>query len=281
MFEVVSGKDYEVTVIHDGASDQDYTGWQNLSNKDWKSLYSMQYVPGYGDLHLMVDKLSFNPSINMNWTFALENPNNAPGSCKWSLWLINPDAAYKYFISGNFSGNTIKPGAVGTQYRLEYMLGDPANPPFPEYEWPKPLIIRVNEIKAITEVINLCSEKDYLLDAPLHVSYAMAQRIPNASKVQIALPFLIIVVVANIIKIIAIWITLWTCSSGHIITVGDAISSFLQYPEMRSAGKCTFEKSGLIRSSKPLDTEPWFYHKKPIVSLLGGRRLGTTFTLYV
>ena len=82
------------------------------------------------------------------------------------------------------------------------------------------------------------------------------------------------VIVANLLKVIAIFPTLRTCSSDHIMTVGDAVSTFLEHPEKRSRGKCT-----LSTMSHWTHVKPWAYHEMPIVWLLGGRRLGTITVL--
>lgn len=281
VFELVMGQDYQVTVIQNGTSSHDYTGWRKLENKDWKDSYSTQWVSDYGDLHLIVDQIAFSMQLNETLgfeldTFAYNSTADDPGPfCNWTSWPTH-QTEYHYPVTVDFSSSTLKLQAVPADIRLEYPLSDPNNPPFPDYSLPTYPLINVSETLSIMDQIGLCPNKDWLLATPLHVGYAMAEIIPDSSKVQIALPFLLIVIAANIAKVVAIFLTLRTCSPTHIITVGDAVSSFLQRPEKRLKVKSTLEKVSYWS-----DMEGWVFHKMPAVALLGGRWLGTGMILYV
>ncbi|KAJ4292407.1 hypothetical protein N0V90_009069 [Kalmusia sp. IMI 367209] len=205
VFELVTGQDYQITVVSN-TTDQDYLGWDKLENKDWKRLYSTQYVSDYGDLHLVVDQVAFSMRLNENLTFALDmnifnnSTQNAEQYCAWTS-ISTHQTEYSFPMTVDFSTRSLKPQDAPAGVRLEYPLSSPDNPPFPKYTWPVFAITNVSETKSIDAKVTLCPDKDWLLPAPLHISFAMAQKISDASKVQIALPFLLVVIVANITKI--------------------------------------------------------------------------------
>jgi hypothetical protein len=90
--------------------------------------------------------------------------------------------------------------------------------------------------------------------------------------VQVAIPFLSIVIVSNIVKVLGIFFTIRLHSTGYIITMGDAVASFLQHPETITKDMCSLKKSELLSSSHKSPLKPWYVRRRWIISVLGGTR---------
>ena len=70
------------------------------------------------------------------------------------------------------------------------------------------------------------------------ISYCLSQRVPFRCRLQVHIWFLITVIILNAIKIFSMTLTLLKREGIPLITLGDAISSFLERPCPRSAGLC-------------------------------------------
>jgi hypothetical protein len=88
----------------------------------------------------------------------------------------------------------------------------------------------------------LAVSDSWILTPSLHISHAYSIRTEKSSAIQIALPFMVIVVICNAVKVFAIFCTLRALGAGDIIlTQGDAIASFLQRPDMMTVGSCMLD----------------------------------------
>jgi hypothetical protein len=113
---------------------------------------------------------------------------------------------------------------------------------------------------------------------PFRVNYAQARRHPYGSKVQVALPFLCIVIVSNLAKVICLALTIRSCSIQHVVTIGDAIMKFLEIPEPTSEGRCVYMtpskfETDLIKLRDFSGGLTWRSRRLPMLSLLGGTRV--------
>ncbi|KAF2648043.1 hypothetical protein K491DRAFT_699231 [Lophiostoma macrostomum CBS 122681] len=150
------------------------------------------------------------------------------------------------------------------------------------YELPEPTLVNINTTQSIFSVVDICPDlhcsdascekSGWLADHPLRVGYALAEPSQATSKVQIGLYFTIIVILANSLKAVAIFMTLRMCSSRHLLTVGDAVASYLERPEARSAGQCLLERADILRSDKPAKPQVWHSRRTYIIQ----RRLWST-----
>jgi hypothetical protein len=91
--------------------------------------------------------------------------------------------------------------------------------------------------------------------------------------------FLSIVIASNITKMTGIYLTIWKYSTGHIITVGDAVGSFLQQPEPATRGMCNMKKSDILAGRRKEESRPWCENSKLMVSVLGGTRIWSTIII--
>ncbi len=64
------------------------------------------------------------------------------------------------------------------------------------------------------------------------VSHCMAEVIQEHCKMRLSMPFIYTVIACNFVKMIYIWIIFWKLDCHPLVTIGDAIASFLDSPGM-------------------------------------------------
>jgi hypothetical protein len=245
-----------------------------MDNTKWPRTYSSSYVLGYGDLRLFLSNVSFEIQLHSNWSVSLGK--QISGNCGWKTWDRENDITVGLPLQLDLSTGTAKPFEDGTGFKTAFSLNSTNSSSRPRYEWPPALFFNVGDPPSFQY---LCPDLKWLQQYPFQVEYALAKPILYFSKVQFASPFLIVVIIANVMKTVAIFLTLRTCSSEHIITVGDAVASFLEIPEPRSEGKCLLDKSK-FSWSKPNEIEiPWRCRKKSFFFVMGGKRIWTSVVL--
>lgn len=65
----------------------------------------------------------------------------------------------------------------------------------------------------------------------MHVVSAFARQTDTPSRIQISLPYMMVVIAFNLLKLCIMASVLIGIRSKHIVTLGDAIASFLEYPD--------------------------------------------------
>ncbi|KAH5117022.1 hypothetical protein HBH71_117950 [Parastagonospora nodorum] len=83
-----------------------------------------------------------------------------------------------------------------------------------------------------------------------HVTRAFATRVNTASRIQLSLTFMIIVIVCNVTKLSTM---LWIVSverKDYIVTLGDGAASFLETPDPSTERLCVLSKPELVREIK-------------------------------
>lgn len=82
----------------------------------------------------------------------------------------------------------------------------------------------------------------------LHIVGAFARPLTN-SEVQMSLTFLMIVIACNTIKVGCLGFLLWKGTDDTnppLVTIGDAISSFLEAPDSSTRGHCTYSRTEFL-----------------------------------
>jgi len=217
------------------------TDWKVLPNPVWSCLYSMPYVAGYGDLRLVVQSVSLEVRLDPNWGMSLENPsydetvNKSEADrkyCDWKPWLVNTPVP-GFQIQLDTSTGTVSPVENVTGYRLVVDISSSpldsslngSGIPLPQLNWPQFPAINSRDKTSIVDGITLCPDStSWMAQYQLQIKHALARPTPYASRVHMALPFVLIVIAANFIKTVAFILTLKTCSMSHIVTIGDAIA---------------------------------------------------------
>ncbi|KAH7076743.1 hypothetical protein BKA63DRAFT_288711 [Paraphoma chrysanthemicola] len=80
-----------------------------------------------------------------------------------------------------------------------------------------------------------------------HVSHAYAQRLSTASRIQLSLNFLIIVIVCNTVKLLTMLWVVFMERKDYIVTLGDGASSFLERPDSTTEKMCILSKPEIVR----------------------------------
>jgi hypothetical protein len=249
-------------------SERNESNWQHLTNKEWPQLYATDHVPGFSDLQLIVDKVSFEIRVNQNWTYSLFTPANQ--TCDWRP-ASKQNKTFDLVVE--FSTTQLNSIVPQAQSRLiasiEELAGSPVE--YPELVWPTVLENRTWTI---------CPGTGWLqYHSAFHVLRARAKVNGLANRVQVAIPFLSVVIASNIVKVIGIYLTIKAYSVDQMLTGGDAVASFLTCPEPATVGRCTLTKSQRRKGGKNSGARPWIVKKKLTLFVLGGARIWTATSM--
>ena len=81
---------------------------------------------------------------------------------------------------------------------------------------------------------------------PIHVAEIVSVMLDNGSKVQLVLPFVVVVLVSNAVKVIVMWTLYKQSHTVGLATIGDAVQSFLQMPDRSTIGLCLESKETMV-----------------------------------
>ncbi|KAL9614475.1 MAG: hypothetical protein Q9167_001003 [Letrouitia subvulpina] len=73
------------------------------------------------------------------------------------------------------------------------------------------------------------------------VKYCLAKKVEEQCTLKFNLDFAVIVIVCNLVKVLCMFLTLWMHNNSALMTIGDAIASFLENPDPYTRGLCIFE----------------------------------------
>jgi hypothetical protein len=234
--------------------------YSNLTNREWRSRYDTKYVPDAGDLYLVVDAVSFDVSFaltNNQLTWRLTVPDVVGTQIDFTTvdWPFANQTlgASVTFGKDGLNGQIVK---SSTSPRALIQLHDNVTSmvPYwnkssriPSIDWPESRLVNVSSHSSWKDIIILSSDS-WLDKPPLRVAYGLSQRTRNSTAIQISASFMAIVVICNGFKIVAIYFTLKEVSTDHIITQGDAVSSFLREPDCTTVGRCTWDRKRFVQN---------------------------------
>ena len=108
------------------------------------------------------------------------------------------------------------------------------------------------------------------------IEYCLSQKTEEHCQLQFSIKIMIFVIVANFLKLSCMLYTVWSHKIPTLVTIGDAISSFLQEPDLATVGRCTLSKRDVDKDEKwykwvfddrnvsyqsvPSQPEPWKEH---------------------
>jgi hypothetical protein len=265
IFGVTIGREYYVNFVPSNSdSMNDLTSTMRyLRNDDWKRTYDTQYVVDAGNAHLIVDQVSFGFHMSSNFSWDLVVPKPLTNINDWSPWDPAQAIATNVFLDRDGSFQISDP----IQFRKVYSISDYSQneASLPNFTWPQSTIVKSTEIKSIFDTpsmsgINTNASSFWLQTAPIHIAYALVEPVGDGSSVQIGLYFMIVVIISNLAKFLAILSTLKESSSLQLITTGDAIASFLERPDMTTIGMCNLKKEKIINqihSTQNMESAPW------------------------
>jgi len=252
----MAGQDYNISVLNASMPESQGGQWHRLENHDWRNIYDTAFVPGYSDLRLITSKVSLTVSIEQNWTISYHWPLGT--SCDWEVWDQNSSLLVDMSVS--FENGIQKLRLNAPNHSAVFDMKDPRLLGLSmEKVWPKfgNGLVNITVNNSGASIIPFCDGTSWLMNSPFKVDYALAKPMVKSSKVQFALLFMLIVILANTLKVVSIFMTLRLCSSRHNLTLGDAIASFVEYPEEITLGQCTKKWYDLLTNSVNTKPRPW------------------------
>ena len=282
MFGVTTGQDYNVYFIN--ASDVSTVSTSastktNLTNEDWESLYDTQYVPSVGDLYLIIDAFRVGveldlTSLSPSWSYFL--PTEVPGPID-TIISGGPNSIVSVSITLNIADMTFSTGQPLSILNFNFSAYN--NSSMPYLIWPDSIFI--NASTNLTWKTRFSVNNGGWLSIPpldnqiggyttLHVAYGLSTHVPQSSSIQIARVFIVVVIICNLLKTVAIFFTLRDSFSQQILTLGDAVSSYLKSPDLSTLGACILDKKRLVRNiSHGEKHKPVQWRRRRVHYLLG------------
>jgi hypothetical protein len=109
-----------------------------------------------------------------------------------------------------------------------------------------------------------CTIEDALTSLPIYFGneiwdHCLSEVVPDECRLQFSIPIMCIVILCNLTKLICILLTLLR-KEVTLLTLGDAIASFLEYPDPTTRGMCTVSMKDIKSGYWPDDPQPrqWF-----------------------
>jgi hypothetical protein len=282
IFEVTIGQDYHVNFV--AASDSILMNILNstairLENNDWKQRYDTRLVPNAGNAHLVVDQVSFgiNLSSNGDWHNFLIDPT--PSASQWSAWDESTNSSIDATVMLKSDGSFDLLGVNSHRSVYNISTYSESQSSLPRITWPNSTLVNASQTHSILNVPPISGINDtsfWLAMAPLHIAYALVEPIADGSRIQIGLSFMIVVIISNLAKFVAILFTLRHSSSLHLVTPGDAIASFLKKPDLTTVGMCNLKRQEIInRFHRPQDvgSATWRGRRRFVIAAIRPKEL--------
>jgi hypothetical protein len=182
------------------------TTHRELPNSAWKKIYNTPHVFDNGDLYLILDKYAF-------------------VSTQDSATLPISDY-YPIEISGTQQNLQDITGLNGQA------LGD----------W-----IDLHNLTQKSQSIKNIMKLDVASwPESAHVVRGIAKIVMPKSRLQISLTFMLVVVCFNLLKLCIMTWVLFTDRSAYLVTLGDALASFLEEPDLTTRNQCILSKEEML-----------------------------------
>lgn len=104
------------------------------------------------------------------------------------------------------------------------------------------------------------------------VQYCIFGLVPEKYKFTINIAILAVVIALGVVKVACMMATIWTLRHSPLITVGDALGSFLNEPDANTAGMCKWIKTDFGKGNWNRQTRPWMSKRPGGYSVLSLRR---------
>ncbi|KAK4993546.1 hypothetical protein LTR66_005998 [Elasticomyces elasticus] len=246
----------------------------NLSTKDCFEAYSSQYISAFGDVMLIQDKTIWRPPSQWlsNWTNA-----------SYHSWTAGSDAYCNE--SGGFPDGWL-PYEHWTNCEDEFPFR--SSPDFyPSNGWRCP-----SRNVGHCDVQNKLEVPDPTQWAPYGspVKYCLAEKVEEHCRLQFSFTIAIAVIICNLIKAVCMALTLRAQRKPALVTLGDAVASFLEEPDPETEGRCLYSKDLFQaewrwvrhhdRDAATIDPEQFEPKREYWAKASSKRRWFATYTLY-
>ena len=282
VFELTTGRDYniyfinasEVSTVRALASTK-----TNFTNENWESLYDTQYVPSVGDLYLIIDEFCLGVELDLNtsspnWYYFLTT--EVPGSTD-QIIPGGPNSTVSVNITLNVTDMTYSTSQASSilNFTVEAYNGSS----MPQLTWLDSVFVNASIDPTWKTEISI--DDHGWLSIPSsgnqtpaytiqHVAYGLSTHVPQSSSIQIARVFIVVVIISNLLKTVAIFFTLRDSFSQQILTIGDAVSSYLISPDLSTLGACILDRKKLVRNiSHGEKHKPVQWRRRRVHYLLG------------
>lgn len=88
----------------------------------------------------------------------------------------------------------------------------------------------------------------------VHVAHAFAVRTLAQSRLQLSIHYIVVVIAANTLKLLIMLSVLILDRSSYLVTLGDAVASFLSSPDLTTTGRCLYEDEYVLKQCRPSKT---------------------------
>lgn len=196
-----------------------------MENPAWRKLYDTRYVPDHGDIYLAIDRFAFGilwDNVHKKVTFASQGVSLPE----------HRDTTYmadQVIVSIEQYDDTVMP--LWKNFFTIHVTPATDSSPF-----------QTGSISITDEGWTFTSLYGQ------HISYGASLGIDDGSKIQIALSFMLIVIVCNIGKAAVMFTVLRRFDHGPCVTMGDALASFLERPDASTVGYCIASEKQISES---------------------------------
>jgi hypothetical protein len=99
------------------------------------------------------------------------------------------------------------------------------------------------------EISSSIQEADNWIILQHKIEYCLAEPVEEACTINLSVGIMIAVIVSNFVKAICLFVAFWKFNTPALITIGDAVASFLVRPDISTAGMCLMSKEDIIRGA--------------------------------
>lgn len=284
VFSVRTGQDYSIRFLNktDAAGlERIFSSTTRLPLKSWQSLYNSQDVPDAGDLWITVDGLSFTASIdfsNHTWTLGLP-VLPADGTQSVVPWdeISWPPETHQVMMPIILKWDNNQSGQGSLELKDQTLPGKRFVVPLenyttsmPIFDWPKPVSIIASDQSTWMKHFVMYNES-WMNGNVTRLGDGYSTPLTNGSSIQLAIPFMLIVVICNALKVIAMFFTLRWSTLPHLVTQGDAISSFLEHSDASTLSYGTLDRATIVGvSDLPVSKRlrPWKVESRTYFAML-------------
>ncbi|KAF2872792.1 hypothetical protein BDV95DRAFT_606364 [Massariosphaeria phaeospora] len=274
VFEVVEVKGYVFGLLN--ATSRASIAAPKVDTYRWIQNYPTTAIVGSGDLELAPSSDTFNIQLYGNWTWS---PMLTPRQIRDLESMHTGNAGNRNMSLATRPTRIPVSGSVtftksSNSARTVFSLSSASGEDLYSYLWERSPLT-----KRLVETGEMSVNMESLIYRPSHVEFHVPTPIPDFGQVQVALPFIGLVIAANFVKAVAILLTIRKCRSRPIITVGDAIASYLEHPDAISPAQHSPAEASHLNSRSPVTLRPWKSEKTSFNAILGGSPLRALITL--
>lgn len=115
-------------------------------------------------------------------------------------------------------------------------------------------------------------ENEAFLMADKEVEYCLSQKVDDLCRLEFAVPIMIAVLACNFVKLFCMVVTIWKCREPTFVTLGDALSSFLDDPDRNTVGMCIATKKDFENGWPDGEPKRWTVKKHFTYEAVGLQR---------